>query len=100
MGLPVHRMRLRLDGACIADAAAAVFDGVGVDALEPAAGARHADQPILADDRGEVAADERRLAGRGAVPGEDDDARLGIAAIDPLEALGFAVAGMERRRLA
>jgi hypothetical protein len=91
---------LGLDPAAVADAAAAVFGGVGVEALAPAAGEGAADPVILARHGREVADDERDVARLAAAAQIGERALLPIGGVDPLEPLGLAVERMQRRQVA
>src|ERR1700692_4650374 len=58
----VRRQGRRLQSAEVADAAAAVFERVAVQALAPEAPARHADAVVRAHQRSEIAHDEDHLS--------------------------------------
>src|SRR3954465_2066202 len=86
LALAVPGLRVGLDPAEVADAAAAIGLGVAVQDLLPAAGLRHADAIIQAGQGGEVEDDEhrRRIVG---LAQERDDALLPVRSADPLEAV-------------
>src|ERR1700722_14154126 len=99
MKLAVRRQRRSLDGAEIALTAAAVDGRVAVEALAPAAGARHPDAVVMAQHRSEVADHEHRRT-RLVLAQERDHAGLAVMAVDPLETLRGEVELVERRRSA
>src|ERR1043166_7597350 len=75
-----------LDGAEVALAAAAEVDGVGVEQLEPAAGAGGAEGVVEGGARGEVEGGDD--GGRAAVaePLVEQDRVLGVVGVEPVEA--------------
>ena len=85
------------DAAQVAATLAAVFGGIGVDALDPASGRRYAEAPRRSFHRREVARDDhrRRLAATPAQPGVDGI--FGRVGLDPLEARRLAVQLVESR---
>src|SRR5579864_3093791 len=68
MGMAVHWVRFSIRLAGVADAAAAVNLSVGIDALDIAAGARHADPIVMPRHRREIAHDDRQLMRVAAAP--------------------------------
>src|SRR3954464_2800248 len=86
MALAVPGLRVGLDAAEVAYAAAAVGLRVAVQQLEPAAGVRHADAIVQAPQGSEVEDDEhrRRIV---ALAEERDHALLPVRSADPLEAV-------------
>src|SRR4029079_7236853 len=94
------RHRRRFHAAKIAEARAAVRRRVGVEKLAPIAAARYAEAIVVARYRGEVADDEDRRRGIGALAQEGDHALLPVAALHPAEAIVAEVFLVERRLLA
>src|SRR3954464_4313549 len=86
MALAVPGLRVGLDAAEVAYAAAAVGLRVAVQQLEPAAGMRHADAVVQARQGSEVEDDEhrRRIVG---LAQERDHALLPVRSADPLKAV-------------
>lgn len=97
MGLVAGRDVLGLDGPGIAPVAAAVELGVGVQRFGPPAGDRKTDPVPGALNRGEVQDDDHMRIPRAAAAQPGEDLVLDRVDGDPLEALGVAVADMQRR---
>ena len=81
----------------IAHVAAAIEARIGVGDLAPEAGARHADAIVVARHRRHVADDQDGRVARRALAQEGEHRVGAIVADDPAEAVGLAVARMQRR---
>ena len=93
----MRRMRFRKDGAHVADVGAAVDRRVRVERLAPAPRRRQAD-PIAVSDLGREVADDRDgPVGLGAHSQEGVHRLVFIVDDDPPEALGLAIARVQRR---
>ena len=89
--------RIGRDGPEIADAAAAIVGGIGVDQLLPLAGFRHADAIAAARHRREIADHRDRPIPVAALAQIGEDRVLGILGVDPLEAGWIAIVPVQRR---
>src|SRR5206468_7461716 len=78
--------------ADVADVAAAVEGGIGVEDLAPEPGCREAEPVVVADNGREVADADEEIGRTVAVANEGDHVALGVAALEPGEAGGVAVA--------
>ena len=87
--------RLRMNFAGIADAAAAVFDSIGIDALAIPSPMGHADPVILARHRGKIAHDDSKLMRAAAAAQIGNDALFRIGDVDPLKSVGIAIEAMQ-----
>ena len=86
------------DATQVAPAPAAILGGIGVDALDPASGRRHADAPRRALHRREVAHHDHRRGVAPATAQPGVEGLLGRVGLDPFEACPFAVQLVECRR--
>src|SRR5262245_28826597 len=97
MELPVRRRRRRLHPAEVLHAASAVEWGVAVERLAPEPASRNAQDIVRSRHRREVADNEQRATATPRLPHKADDARVGIVAVDPLEAGLVEIELMQRR---
>ena len=96
---PVGRHGRRMYSAGVADAAAGVVGGVGVQHFAPEPRLRHAEEIVLARHRREIAHDQGRWIVVVAETQEGDDTCLVVGCVDPFEAAALAVEHVKRRRL-
>src|SRR3977135_2273065 len=89
----------RLDHALVADAAAAIVLGVGVDALAPFAWSRHPDAIVVAHHGREIANDKDGRRGI-RLSQKSEHAVVGVTALNPFEACRVEILLVKRRRLA
>src|ERR1700722_16242316 len=82
--------------AVIAHAAASVFPGVAVEDLSPNPAQRHAHSIAEPRNRREVQGDRDDVAWPGAPSQVEQHTVVGVAAVDPLETVLGAIAGVKR----
>ena len=89
----------RLDPPHVADVAAAVDLGVGVEGLAPAPGVGQADPQVVVGHGGQVGHHGHRRVTVGAVADERQQVGVGVVGVDPLEGRRVVVAPPEGRQL-